>query len=273
MNFISAISINALLIMLVMTIAWFICVKIKNFGFVDFIWSASFAIVTLGYWLLTAVFEKPLNPEVGPFQLRRILFLFMVCGWSLRLATHLFKRLKSHHPIEDIRYVELRKKWAGPSLNSKFFVFFQFQAITVVLLTAPFYFILKNSASTISLLEVSGFTLWLVALVGESKADSQLKAFKANPKNKGQVCDQGLWKYSRHPNYFFEWFIWIGYFVFSLSSPMGWVSIYCPILMYFFLTKVTGIPITEELSLRSKGEIYRQYQLRTSAFFLWPPKS
>ena len=101
---------------------------------------------------------------------------------------------------------------------------------------------------------------------------AQLAAFKRDPANKGGVCDVGLWRYSRHPNYFFEWLIWIAYAVFALASPYGWIAIAMPVLMLHFLINVTGLKATEEQALRSKGERYRQYQARTSGFIPWIPK-
>ncbi len=106
-------------------------------------------------------------------------------------------------------------------------------------------------------------------MAGEGLADSQLKRFRAQPENRGQICQAGLWNFSRHPNYFFEWLVWVGLFIFALGSPLGCATLYCPALMLFFLLRVTGIPLTEELSLKSKGDRYREYQQTTSAFVPW----
>jgi len=117
--------------------------------------------------------------------------------------------------------------------------------------------------------DLLGFLLWVIAICGESLADRQLDAFKANPANRGKVCESGLWYYSRHPNYFFEWLIWVAFFLFALPAPWGWATIVAPALMLFFLLRVTGIPYTEQQSLRSRGAAYRQYQRSTSAFVPW----
>jgi steroid 5-alpha reductase family enzyme len=109
-------------------------------------------------------------------------------------------------------------------------------------------------------------------MLGESVADAQLNRFRANPANKGKTCRVGLWNFSRHPNYFCEWLVWVGYFVYALGSPGGWMAVYAPALMYLFLTRVTGIKATEEHALRSRGEDYRQYQRTTNAFFPWFPR-
>jgi steroid 5-alpha reductase family enzyme len=105
--------------------------------------------------------------------------------------------------------------------------------------------------------------------LGEATADSQLKAFKKDPSNKSKVCSQGLWNYSRHPNYFFQWLMWMSYFVFALASPYGYLAIISPAIILYLLLKVTGIPMTEEQSIRSKGEAFKKYQQTTSAFVPW----
>jgi len=130
-----------------------------------------------------------------------------------------------------------------------------------------------NSSPTISPWEIAGALLWLIAIGGESLADSQLSAFRNRPENQGKVCDRGLWKYSRHPNYFFEWMIWVAFAVVALGSTGGWLGTLSPIIMYYLLTQVTGIPPAETQSLKSRGDAYRAYQARTSAFFPLPPRA
>jgi steroid 5-alpha reductase family enzyme len=129
-----------------------------------------------------------------------------------------------------------------------------------------------NPSTTVKPLELIGILVFMIAISGEALADRQLARFKANPANRGKVCEVGLWHLSRHPNYFFEWLIWVAYFALACASPYGWISIYCPALMLFFLLRVTGIPMTERLSLESKGAAFADYQRRTSAFVPWLPK-
>jgi steroid 5-alpha reductase family enzyme len=111
--------------------------------------------------------------------------------------------------------------------------------------------------------------LWLISVLGESIADAQLRAFKKDSANKGKVCSKGLWNYSRHPNYFFQWMMWMAYLVFALASPYGYLAIISPAIILYLLLRVTGIPITEEQSIRSKGDTFREYQKTTSAFVPW----
>ena len=113
----------------------------------------------------------------------------------------------------------------------------------------------------------------MVAVAGEALADRQLAAFQADPGSRGGTCRAGLWPYSRHPNYFFEWLTWVAYAAFALPSPWGWTFVCAPLLMLFLRFRVTGIPMAEEQALRSRGDDYREYQRTTSAFFPWFPKA
>ena len=111
-----------------------------------------------------------------------------------------------------------------------------------------------------------------MAVLGETIADRQLARFRADPENRGKTCNQGLWRYSRHPNYFFEWIHWFAYIFLAVGSPHWWLALLGPLVMAVFLLKITGIPYTELQSLKSKGESYREYQRTTSAFIPWFPK-
>ncbi|HEV2696067.1 MAG TPA: DUF1295 domain-containing protein [Verrucomicrobiae bacterium] len=244
----------------VMAVVWFISYRIKNAGIIDIAWSLLFALIALSYAVCAPGWET-----------RRWLFGAMAAIWSLRLGLHVAVRVTKLHPHEDPRYLEFREKWKK-NLQLKLFVFFQVQALSVVALSAPFLIAAFNGQAGLSPWEWAGAGLWLIAVCGESLADHQLKVFKANPKNRGEVCQDGLWHYSRHPNYFFEWLAWIAYWIFALGSPLGCVTIYCPALMLYFLLRVTGIPLTERQSLKSKGEKFRSYQKTTSMFVPWPRK-
>jgi len=242
--------------------------KLGNNGIVDVVWSAGFG----GIVVLYALLAPPLT-DGTQFDFRRCLLLAMVLGWSLRLGLHLYARVKKHHPQEDVRYAQLRKEW-GENVDRRMFGFFQLQGAIQVVLSIPWLLsFLKNVPTrhpgALSPWEICGTALWILALVGESVADRQLASFRADPANRGSVCERGLWNYSRHPNYFFEWLVWVAFFLFTCGSPYGWLSLVAPVLMWHFLVNVTGIPMTEELSVRSKGDGYRAYQRTTSAFVPW----
>lgn len=234
--------------------------RIDNYGIVDIAWSYAFGLLAVFYALAAA-----------GWPMRRALIAALALVWSLRLGTHLYVRVMGHHPVEDGRYLALRSRWAA-NFDWEMFKFFQMQAVSVVLLGAAFLVTSLNPAPRLHALEIAGALLWLLALTGEAVADRQLAAFKRDPANRGRVCDRGLWRYSRHPNYFFEWLVWVAFFVFALGSPWGWVAVIGPASILWLLLRVTGIPMNEEQNLRSRGDAYRRYQQTTSAFVPWFPK-
>lgn len=237
-----------------------LCRRLDNYGFVDVAWAFAFAPLAGFYALLGAGWAP-----------RRVVIAGLVALWSARLGGHLLRRVASHHPVEDGRYQQLRRDWAG-KFGPKMAGFFQLQAASVVLLGVPFLLPALDATPGWSGWEIAGVTLWVLALAGETLADAQLAAFKRDPAHRGQVCAVGLWRYSRHPNYFFEWLVWVAYALFALGSPWGWLGLGAPAIILFLLLRVTGIPLTEEQALRSKGEAYRRYQAATSRFIPWWPK-
>jgi steroid 5-alpha reductase family enzyme len=251
---------GTLLVVAVMFGLWLLGLKKHNFSYVDIGWSVNFA-------LLAALYAALAPGDLA----RRLVIAAMFAAHGLRLGWHLAKRIIGEP--EEGRYQQLRKDWGGSgNLNLKFLGFFQFQALLNAFLTLPLLLASFNRDPDFHPLEMAGIALFVIALAGESVADAQLAAFKRNPANKGGVCDVGLWHYSRHPNYFFEWLIWIAYAIFALASPHGWIALAMPVLMLHFLINVTGLKATEEQALRTKGERYRRYQARTSGFIPWIPK-
>ena len=234
--------------------------RIENYGIVDIAWSYAFGALAT-YYALAA----------DGWSTRRALMAAMAVTWSLRLGTHLAIRVIGHHPEEDGRYQRLRTEWSH-HFTARMAAFFQLQAFSVVLLGVAFLVSAQNRTPSLHPLEIAGCSLWLIAVTAEALADFQLAAFKRNPAHRGQLCDVGLWRYSRHPNYFFEWLIWVSYFVFALASPWGWSAVIGPIGILWLLLRVTGIPMTEEQSLRSRGDAYHAYQATTSAFVPWFPR-
>lgn len=243
-----------------MALIWGIAVRIGNAGIVDIAWSAGFAPIAIFFAF-----------SANGYDLRRIMIALLVSLWSLRLGGYLYVRVMSHHPKEDRRYADLRRSW-GEHTNRRMFWFFEMQALLLALLSVPGLLICLNPQPHLHWLELTGSVIWAIAIIGESLADRQLHRFRSDAANRGAVCEVGLWHYSRHPNYFFEWLVWVAYFVIASASPFGWICIFCPALMLFFLLRVTGIPMTERLSLESKGALFADYQRRTSAFVPWFPK-
>jgi steroid 5-alpha reductase family enzyme len=140
--------------------------------------------------------------------------------------------------------------------------------VFIAFLALPFYLMALNPEPRLLPIEYAGAAVWLIGIIGESVADRQLKRFKDDPANKGRTCQAGLWSLSRHPNYFFEWIIWVGYGIAALGSPFGWLGLCSPVVMLYVLVFVTGIPLTEEQALRSRSD-YREYQRTTSPFIPW----
>lgn len=240
----------------VFTLLWARQLKTKNATSVDAAWALGVGVQTV---FLAWISEG--TPS------RRLLVSLLVGVWSLRLAGYLWwHRVRTG--IEDGRYLRFRQKYS-PGV---FWLLYMVQAFLVFLLPFSFWGAFQRSTLFPGWGDGVALVLWAGALLGESLADRQLARFRANPENRGKTCRNGLWRYSRHPNYFFEWLLWTAYLPLSLASGGGWVSLLGPVLLYFLLTRVSGVPLTEEQALLSRGDDYRAYQKTTPAFFPWFPK-
>jgi len=239
--------------------AWIFARKVDNYSLVDAVWAFGIG-TTVWYWFAMSGWHPKQWVAVGLATL-----------WSVRLGWHLQKRIRSHHPTEDARYVRLREVWQG-RVAPAFFWFFQAQAVSVVVLALPFLFVFRDPDASWGAWETAGLTLSLVGIVGEGLADSQMSAFKKRIRRSDAVCQSGLWYYSRHPNYFFEAVIWIGFYVYACGSEWGWLTVHAPAMIVYLLLKVTGIPPTEAAAVIRKGDAYLRYQKTTSAFIPWPPR-
>ena len=242
----------------VMTALWLIQRRTHNAGIVDVAW-------TFGTGLCAAWFAWGADGDPA----RRALVAALAAVWSLRLGLYLAKRMVGDH--EDRRYAAMREKW-GPNTQRNLFFIFQIQAFWAVLFALPMLLAASNPADGLRWYDAAGLALWIVSITGESIADAQLNAFRNAPESKGRVCRRGLWRYSRHPNYFFEWIHWWAYVLIGFAGPLGWLTLAGPAVMLLFLFYVTGIPITERALVASRGDAYREYQRTTSPFFPWPPK-
>lgn len=243
-----------------LTVLFVISKVIKNAGIIDVFWSISFGLVALAFCSINQ----------GLLE-RKILLLVAVLPWSIRLAVHLLLRVAKEHPHEDSRYAALRKEW-GERADVMMYLVFLFQGALIAILSPPF-IVSSADSHSLRLIEIVGAAVCLLGFVGETFADEQLRKFKADPSNLGKVCSVGLWNYSRHPNYFFEFVVWVGIYLIAIETPLGVFTAYCPLLMLYLLTQMTGVKISEEQSLKSRGEEYRRYQQTTSAFFPWFKKS
>jgi steroid 5-alpha reductase family enzyme len=246
-----------------MTALWLLQVRTRNATQVDIGWAYEIGIVGVVYAIVA-----------DGATCHRILVGVLAGLWSLRLGTYLIVDRMLRHEGEDGRYRDMRRRWTerGISVNFWFFVFFQGQALLVVSFTVPMLLDAYNPHDRLQPLEIVGAVLWVVGLTLNVLSDRQLVRWRANPANKGKTCRAGLWRYSRHPNYFFEWVLWVGWGFIASAAPWGWLGWMTPALLLGLLFTITGIPPTEEQALRSRGEDYRRYQQETSIFVPWFPK-
>lgn len=244
---------------LLMLALWLLQRRTRNAGLVDAGWAGSLGLIGLGY----ALFASGAWPH-------RLLAGAVASVWGLRLAVHLLRDRILGRP-EEGRYVALRNRW-GRRADLLFLPFFQAQALLAAVLSVPFALAAQRTEPRLDAAQASGALLWIFGLAFESVADRQLARFKADPSNRGRVCDRGLWRLSRHPNYFGEWLIWCGFALLALTGPHGHWGLLSPAVMLVFILFLTGVPPTEAQALRSRGEAYREYQRQTSVFLPWFPR-
>ena len=240
----------------VFILGWMRQEKTKDAGIVDVLWT-----LFTGWGGVAIIAFGP-----GDFQ-QRLPVLLMVSLWCIRVSHYVLQRMRDDGH-EDGRYLMLREKW-GSRAPKLFFGFFQLQVGFVLMFIIPFVFIAVAPLNT-TLLWI-GFIVWLVGNTLAMLADRQLAAWRRNPANKGRTCRHGLWQWSRHPNYFFEWLHWCSYAIIALAAPYGVVAWLTPAILLFLLLKVTGIPYAEKQALRSRGDDYRAYQAEVSPFIPLPP--
>lgn len=244
---------------------WLIARRLDNWSVVDVAWAFGFALV--GTWILTVHFSGQRFGSQG------LLMTVATIAWSLRLGTHLAVRVLGHLDREDERYLRMRSEW-GEETARRMAYFYLMQAVALALLSLPLLSACGDKNSTpLRAIHLIGLGIVILALAGESVADAQLATFKKDPLNKGKVCDRGLWSWSRHPNYFCEWLIWVGFGLMSYNATFfGLAGLGCAGLMYHLLTRVTGVPLTERHLLASKGQAYAAYQRQVSVFWPRPPR-
>ncbi len=270
MTAINSIIVASIVLSAMMMAAWAVQIPTKQSGWADCFWS--FAIGIGG--LIVTLFVLGEGPDE-----RRWLVAGMVGFWSMRLGFHILARTAGA-TYEDPRYADLRREW-GKRFQPRLFLFLQIQALCGVGLVVTVYAAAHRPGPAFAITDWIGLALLLASVAGEGIADRQLRAFAADKTNHGKVCDTGLWAWSRHPNYFFEWLGWVAYPVIAIS-PLGsfgaggwwqvWLSLIGPLLMYWLLVHVSGIPPLEAHMLKSRGDAFRAYMARTSAFFPLPPR-
>jgi steroid 5-alpha reductase family enzyme len=261
--YLEALAAIAVSLSLLMAGAFLVQQRTGNSGWVDTIWTFSLGLVGVGSALWPVAGAAP--------NARQWLVAALVAVWSLRLGAHI--AVRTAEITDDPRYAAFAREW-GVDSRRKMFIFLQNQGFGSIPLVFAIFVAARFPGDALRLQDYLGALILLAGIAGEALADAQLKRFRNQPANQGRVCDVGLWRWSRHPNYFFEWFGWLAYPVIGMSPdyPWGWTTLLAPIFMYWILVYVTGIPPLEQQMLRSRGDRYRDYQSRTSPFFPLPPK-
>lgn len=245
-----------------MTVAWLAWRKTRNSGWVDTIWTFSVGLVGV-----VAAIVPPTG--VAAIFERRLIVALFAGVWALRLGMHIARRTRGI--TDDPRYATLLEGW-GAHAPRQMFVLLQKQALVSIPLGLAMVLAAANPDAPLRMQDWLAVVVMTIAIAGEATADSQLRRFASNPANAGKVCDVGLWRWSRHPNYFFEWLGWLAYPLLAIGMwPWGWFALLAPLCMYWLLAHVSGIPPLEAHMLETRGDAYRAYQARTSAFFPLPP--
>lgn len=239
------------------TAGWLLSLPLRDVSIVDIMWSLMFLLAASVY---TAAQAAP-----GP---RAWLVILLVGLWSIRLAAYIFWRNRGHG--EDFRYQQIRARNQPGFAFKSLYLVFGLQAALAWVISLP---LLAATGSTAPLgwLDAAGVALWLVGMVFEAGGDWQLARFKRDPGNRGKVLDTGLWRYTRHPNYFGDFCVWWGLFLIALAAG-GWWSVVGPLLMSVLLLKVSGVALLEK-DIGERRPAYRDYIRRTNAFFPGPPRA
>ncbi|MCB2301001.1 DUF1295 domain-containing protein [Clostridium tagluense] len=240
-----------------MTVFFIVAQIVKNNSIVDMGWGLGFVVIAV-YTLLTS----------GNYNFRSVIVTVLVFVWGMRLFYHILKR--NLGKPEDFRYVAMRKKWGKLIIVMGFLQVFMLQGALMLVIAYPI--IMNNATDTgsLGLLEIIGVVIWIVGFAFEALGDKQLKDFISDKKNKGHIMKWGLWKYTRHPNYFGEATMWWGIFIISLSSRSGIAGIISPILITLLLLFVSGVPMLEKHYKDNKE--FQDYSKYTNIFVPWVPK-
>lgn len=255
---------SALALFIFMHIAFVVGTALKNNGVIDSFYGLGYVVVAWTSLIL-----------MGSLSIRHIITTILVSIWGFRLFFYV--TIRNWGESEDYRYQAIRKSYGDKVLSKSYVKIYLFQGLIIFLVGFPALFINSTETTpTLSIFEIStislllGVIIWIMGFYFESVGDYQLRKFKKNPENKGQVMDQGLWKYTQHPNYFGEVTMWWGIFIIALGVPWGIVTIFGPILITYMIIKVSGVRL---LNYRyRKDDKYADYKRRTSAFIPWFPK-
>lgn len=248
---------SALAIFLYMTIIFGIALVKKDNSIADIAWGFGFILVAA----LTLFLEKGLTA-------RQVVIAVLVFVWGTRLAVHITARNKGRG--EDFRYAEWRRKWGKSFVLRTYLQVFILQGFFLLVIAYPIILVHYSREEGITVLDIIGTLIWTIGFIFEAAGDFQLLQFKRDPMNKGKIMNRGLWKFTRHPNYFGESVMWWGIFLIALSAKNGWTALVSPVLMTFLLLRVSGVVLLEKKYAGNKD--YAEYARKTSAFIPWFPK-
>jgi steroid 5-alpha reductase family enzyme len=250
----------ALLLSGAMALAWRVALATGQSGRIDAIWA-----IAMGLAAVVAAAASPGDP------LRRTLVCVIAATWSLRLALYLWRRAISGP--DDPRYAALKQSW-GEAAPRRLFLFLQIQAAASCPLALTAYFAAAAPRPGLDGRDGLAIVLFALAFAGETISDQQMASFKRAPANRGRICDQGLWAWSRHPNYFFEWLGWLAYPIMAIEAgyPAGWLTLSGPLIIYWLLVHVSGVPPLEAHLSRSRPAEFAAYAENVSAFWPRPPR-
>lgn len=253
---ISALALTFLFMLGFVLFIWTLYLYSKNASIIDTCWSIGIFLCSTSYLLVQQ------NLEFLSFK--TVISWLLLLLWATRLAGFLWlTRVAKNH--RDPRYETLSENWKV-SKAIGFLFNYMLQGLLMMVIALPFLFIANNHPPHLLIIDYCAIALIVIALIGEGIADWQLHQFKRN--SPGMVCNVGLWNYSRHPNYFFEWLIWFGFCLLGVNSEYGYLSVLSPLLLLVIFVFITG-PITEQQSLKSRGAAYKHYQQTTSFIIPW----
>jgi len=259
MNYLEVFGASALAIAVLMVGTWVVSVRLKNASIVDIVWGAGFVLVA---WVSYALGDGVAS--------RKMLLAWMVTLWGGRLALYLF--IRNHGKGEDPRYVAMRKRRGDKFALHSLWLVFGLQGVLMWIVSLPVQVgSVADQPTSLGPVEIVGVILYTVGIYFESIGDFQLSQFKAEPANAGLVMDQGLWRYTRHPNYFGDFCVWWGIWMVAAATGVGIYAIVGPIVMTFFLLRVSGVAMLER-SITKRRPGYDEYIRTTNAFFPAPPK-
>ena len=244
-------------IMVYMTVWFLVAQALKRNDVADIAWGIGFIVTAISVIVIT-----------DSIAWRGVLALLLVTLWGVRLAFHVF--LRNRRKSEDPRYSKWRRKWGKHVKVRAYFQVFLLQGVLIIVISLPVTIAIKYGQSPLNLLDLLGVCIWFGGFFFEVVGDYQLVKHKRDPANQGKIMTQGLWKYTRHPNYFGEVVLWWGVYLIALSVPLGWTTILGPITITYLILKVSGIPLLEE-KYEDNPE-FQMYKRRTSAFLPLPPR-